>query len=369
MTDLLEGVRVIDLSQWLPGPAAGQLLADLGAEVIKVEPPAGDPMRRLGPLDEDAISVWYKLVNAGKKVVRLDLKSEAGRGAFASLLSAADVLLESYRPGTLEKLGFDLERRQQLSPSLVHCALSGYGQTGPLAQSAGHDINYLSLGGGLLASGPAERPVAAFPPIADHASALQAVTAILAALLRRQRTGQGASLDISLTETVLAWQALPLTAALREGELGREEGVLNGGAAFYRIYRCADGRFVSLGAIEPKFWANFCRAVKREAWIERQEEPLPQTELSAEVAELFASLPLEHWESLLGEVDCCFQPVLTPREVLSHRQIRARGQLTQIEGADARIEVGFGGWIDHQPPVRRAPLGELTPEEALARWR
>ena len=215
-------------------------------------------MRRLGPLDEDAISVWYKLVNAGKKVVRLDLKSEAGRGAFASLLSAADVLLESYRPGTLEKLGFDLERRQQLSPSLVHCALSGYGQTGPLAQSAGHDINYLSLGGGLLASGPAERPVAAFPPIADHASALQAVTAILAALLRRQRTGQGASLDISLTETVSPGRPCPDGPREESWTRGRRERR----AAFYRIYRCADGRFVSLGAINRSS-GQLRRAVKR----------------------------------------------------------------------------------------------------------
>jgi len=369
LTDLLEGVRVIDLSQWLPGPAAGQLLADLGADVVKVEPPAGDPMRGLGPLDEDRVSAWFKLVNAGKKIVRLDLKTEEGRTGFARLLAASDVLLESYRPGTLEKLGFSLERRQQLRPDLVHCALSGYGQTGPLSRTGGHDINYLSLGGGLLASGPAERPIAAFPPVADHAAALQAAMAILAALFRRLRSGKGASLDISLTETVLAWQALPLTAALREAGVGREEGVLNGGAAYYRIYRCADGRFASLGAIEPKFWANFCRAVKREEWIDRQQDPLPQKHLSAEVEALFDSRPLSHWESVLQDIDCCFQPVLTPEEVLAHPQVLARGQLQRTEGADARVEAGFGGWIDHQPPLRRQPPRELSPEEALELWR
>lgn len=368
MSDLLQGLRVIDLSQWLPGPAAGQLLADLGAAVIKVEPPAGDPMRGLGPLDRDGVSAWYRLVNAGKTVVRLDLKSEEGRTGFARLLQAADVLLESYRPGTLDKLGFGAERRAALKPDLVHCALSGFGQTGPLAQAAGHDVNYLALGGGLLASGTAERPLAPFPPVADHASALQAVSAILAALFRRQRSGQGASLDISLTETVLAWQALPFTAALREGSLEREAGVLNGGAAFYRVYRCADGGFVSLGAIEPKFWAAFCAAVGRTDWIARQGEPLPQQGLIAEVSALLEYWPRTHWESLLRDVDCCFQPLLSPEEVAAHPQVAARGQLRRVAGPDPRIEVGFGGWIDGRPPPARAPLRELAPEEALAGW-
>lgn len=369
VSDLLEGFRVIDLSQWLPGPAAGQLLADLGAAVIKVEPPGGDPMRHLGPLDRDGVSAWYKLVNAGKKVLRLDLKQEAGRSSFAELLAASDVLLESYRPGTLNNLGFGIERRRELRPDLVHCALSGYGQNGPLAFTAGHDINYLSLGGGLLASGSVERPLAPFPPVADHASALQAATAILAALLRRQRTGEGASLDISLTETVLAWQALPLTAALRDGEVQREEGILNGGAAYYRIYRCADGRFVSLGAIEPKFWSNFCRAAGQEEWIERQQDPLPQKQLIDELEAFFAARPLHHWEELLWNVDCCFQPLLTPEEVLSHPQVIARQQVQQKTGCDPRVEIGFGGWIDQQPPARRAALREVSPEEALELWR
>lgn len=368
MSNLLQGLRVIDLSQWLPGPAAGQMLADLGALVVKVEPPGGDPMRALGPLDGDGVSSWYRLVNAGKTVVRLDLKSEAGREGFARLLAAADVLLESYRPGTLEKLGFGPERRAELRPDLVHCALSGYGQTGPLSRVGGHDVNYLALGGGLLASGTAERPVASYPPVADHASALQAVSAILAALLRRQRTGQGASLDVSLTETVLAWQALPFTAALREGPTARESGVLNGGAAYYRVYRCADGGFVSLGAIEPKFWAAFCSGVGREDWVARQQEPLPQQALIAEVAKLLESRPRAHWEALLEGVDCCFQAVLAPAEVATHPQVTARGQLRVVEGADPRVEIGFGGWIDGQPPPVRAPLREAGLEEALAGW-
>ncbi|MDF2096255.1 CaiB/BaiF CoA transferase family protein [Aquibaculum arenosum] len=370
MSNLLEGLRVIDLSQWLPGPAAGQMLADLGASVVKVEPPAGDPMRRLGPQDPDGVSAWYKLVNAGKTVLRLDLKSEEGKDRFAELLAAADVLLESYRPGTLNKLGFGAERRQALRPDLIHCALSGFGQTGPLAKRGGHDINYLALGGGLIASGTAERPVAAFPPVADHASALQAVSAILAALFRRTRSGQGASLDISLTETVLAWQAIPMTSALRGEAPQREGDVLNGGAAFYRIYRCADGGFVSLGAIEPKFWANFCSAVGRESWIVRQGEAPPQNGLIEEVSTLFASRPRSHWETLLNEVDCCFQALLTPEEVLAHPQVQARGQVnvSGAEGGAPLVEIGFGGWVNGQPPARRTPLQEAAPAEVLAQW-
>ncbi|WP_366556285.1 CaiB/BaiF CoA transferase family protein [Aquibaculum sediminis] len=371
MSDLLEGLRVIDLSQWLPGPAAGQMLADLGASVVKVEPLGGDPMRRLGPQDPDGISAWYKLVNTGKTVLRLNLKSQEGKARFAELLATADVLLESYRPGTLDKLGFGAERRQALRPDLIHCALSGFGQTGPLATRGGHDINYLALGGGLIASGTAERPVAAFPPVADHASALQAVSAILAALFRRTRSGQGASLDISLTETVLAWQAIPMTSALRGEAPQREAGVLNGGAAFYRIYQCADGRFVSLGAIEPKFWANFCTAVGQENWMARQDEPLPQNGLIEEVAALFKSRPLRDWEALLNAVDCCFQALLGPEEVLAHPQVRDRGQVN-VSGADGSgplVEIGFGGWIDGQPPARRTPLQEAESAEVLAQWR
>ena len=366
---MLGGLRVLDLTQWLPGPAAGQMLADLGAEVVKVEPPGGDPMRALGPRDGDGVAAWYKLVNAGKTVVRLDLKAEAGRDAFAGLLAGADVLLESYRPGTLAKLGFPRERLAALRPDLVHCALSGYGQTGPAAAVGGHDINYMALGGGLLGSGTAERPVAAFPPVADHASAMQAVIAILGALLRRGREGRGAYLDISLMETVLAWQALPMTAALRAGgATGRESDVLNGGAAYYRLYPTADGRFVSLGAIEPKFWAAFCRAVGREDWIARQQETLPQRALIAEVAALFAGRDLAEWEACLAGVDCCFQPVLTAEEVLRHPQVRARGQAQARDGAEPLAEVLFAGWIDGAPPRPRPSLAEADAESLLAAW-
>lgn len=366
--DLLAGLRVVDLSQWLPGPFAGQILSDLGAEVVKVEPPDGDPLRRLGPRDPDGLSVWYKQINAGKTVLCLDLKARHGQDAFSALLSGTDILLESYRPGTLEKLGFDARRLTDLNRRLIHCGLSGYGQSGPLRLAGGHDINYMALGGGLAGSGLSHESVAAYPPTADHASALQAVVSILAAVIRRARTGQGAQLDISLMESVLAWQALPFTSALRgDAEaMVRGEGLLNGGAAFYRLYRTADARFVSLGAIEPKFWDAFCRAVERDDWTARQAEPLPQTELIAEVAALFATRAQADWSALLADIDCCFMPVLEPSEVLAHPHVQARGLARTVEGPS--VEIAFGGLVDGQAQQSRSSLRELDVAQTLAEW-
>ena len=362
----LAGFRVLDLSQYLPGPFAGQILADLGAQVVKVEPPAGDPMRGIGPSDPDGVSAYYRLVNAGKRVVRIDLKAEAGRAAFAELVSKADVLLESYRPGMLARLGFDHATLRELNPGLIHCALSGYGQSGPAAQKGGHDLNYMAWGGGLVSSGTAGRPVIAHPPVADYAGALQAVIAILAALLRRERSGEGAFLDVSLAEAVLAWQGGILTAALRGQAMTRGRDLLNGGAACYQIYETADGRFVTLGALEPKFWAAFCAAAGHPEWIARQSEVLPQSDLIGEVAALFKGRDLAAWQAVLGEVDCCWQPVLEAEELLADPQARARGLLRRTGDL---AEVLFPALLDGAAAQPRAPLEEVEPEAALRSWR
>ena len=286
----LNGVRVLDLSQFLPGPFATQMLADLGADVLKVEPPAGDPQRRLDsvtgkPGPENSRSAYYDVINAGKSVVAIDLKSADGKKAFETLVRAADVLLESYRPGVLERLGFGPGRLKSLNPGLVHCALSGFGQTGPNRLRAGHDINYVASTGALSVSGTPEKPVMAWPPAADYASAFQAALTMLGALVARARTGEGVYLDVSLAESMLAWQALGLTGAKLGGKPGRGENLLNGGAACYQVYATGDGRFVTLGALEAHFWANFCAAMERPDWTGRQFDPLPQTALIAEVAD------------------------------------------------------------------------------------
>lgn len=363
----LEGVRVLDLSQYVPGPFATLILSDLGADVVKVEPPQGDPMAGFQPRDADGISPFYKQLNRNKTVVRLDLKGEEGKAAFTDMVAKADVVLESFRPGVLDRLGFGADRLREINPAIVHCALSGFGQNGPNRLRAGHDITYLALTGALAATGPAEAPAVPFPPAADHAGAVHAVIAILGALLRRQRTGEGGSLDVSLFESALHLSYLGLTLG-RAGRLDREGDLLNGGAAFYRCYRCRDGRFAALGAIEPKFWQAFCTAVGRPDWIDRQAEPLPQTALAADVAEVFAARDLAEWEAVLGPVDCCFESVLEVERVPGHPHVVARGLIPAESPGDGAVDVLFPAFFDGAAPPPRRPLSGLNAQEILRKW-
>jgi crotonobetainyl-CoA:carnitine CoA-transferase CaiB-like acyl-CoA transferase len=370
LADFLRGIRVVDVSQFIPGPQAALHLCDLGAEVVKVEPPGGEPMRTFPPLDPDGVGAPYKLMNRGKTVVELDLKSEAGKHAFSKLIAAADVLVESYRPGVLDRLGFDRKTLERLNPGLVHVALTGFGQTGPYRTRAGHDINYMALAGGLAASGTEERPVAAYPPTADHASAIQAALAAVAALFRRRESGRGAFIDVSLAETVLAWQAIPMTLARRAGqEPDRGAQILNGGTARYHVYRTSDGKFITLGAVEQKFWAAFCRAVGREDWIALYDDPLPQTALISEVTALIESKPLAHWERVIDPADCCFHAVVELADLPDHPQIAERRLVHRVSAEPALIETLFPAWVDGEPPAVRAALRFGTASDVLARWR
>jgi len=369
LDDALLGVRVLDLSQYLPGPFATQLLADLGAEVVKVEPPSGDPMRSFMLRDEDGISPFYKQINAGKEVLLLDLKTPSDSAILADLIGGADVLLESYRPGVLERLGFGRERLRELNPRLIHCALSGFGQRGPCRERAGHDLTYLAMSGMLSLTGTLDTPVIPFPPICDYAAGKQAATSILAALLRRGRTGQGAFIDVSLFEMALSWQSFALTAAIRPGQaFARGRDLLTGGAACYQIYRTADERFIALGALEAKFWQAFCTTAGRPDWIDRQHEPLPQTQLIAEIQALFARRSLADWQQRFSMVDCCLEPILEHAEVIVHPQVQHR-QLLQSAGPAPRQDALLPVWVDDQPPPLRRPLRQSSASEVLAAWR
>lgn len=367
LTECLQGTRVLDLSQYIPGPFATLLMADFGAQVVKIEPPQGDPMRAFGPRDADGLSPFYKVLNRNKTVVRMDLKSPEGKAQLRDMIAAADVVLESFRPGVMERLGFGPAALREINPGLVHCALSGFGQTGPHAFRAGHDMTYLSLTGGLAVNGPAAAPSIVFPPLADHAGAMHAVMAILAALVRKTRTGKGVTLDVSLFESALHIGYLGLTLGLRGG-LSRETDLLNGGAAYYRIYQCADGRFAALAPIEEKFWRSFCLAVDRPDWITRQGEPVPQTDLTAEVAALFATRPLAEWETVLQPADCCFEPVLEPAEVGAHPQVKARGLVHVQGGSEPLADILFPAYADGAPPPPRRPHTESEAAGILAAW-
>jgi alpha-methylacyl-CoA racemase len=337
--------------------------------VIKIEPPTGDPMRRFILRDQDGISPFYKQVNAGKQVLHLDLKTAGGDEVLAELIAAADVLLESFRPGVLERLGFDRVRLLKLNPRLIHCALSGFGQTGPCRERAGHDLTYLAMSGMLSLTGTPETPVMPFPPICDYAAGKQAATTILAALLRRGRTGNGTFIDVSLFEMALSWQSFALTAASRPGQgFARGQDLLTGGAACYQIYRTADQRFVALGAIEDKFWQAFCATVDRPDWIDRQHEPLPQTQLIGEIRKLFTGAPLAEWQRRFSGVDCCFESILEPTEVAVHPQVQQR-QLLQTHGTGGRQDALFPVWVDDQPPTPRRGLRQVSTAEALTAWK
>ena len=356
----LKDIRVIDLSQYLPGPFGTRMLADMGADVVKVEPPGGEPGRHFDAEGRPGESPFWRLNNAGKTVATLNLKSDAGRAQMTALLERADILLESYRPGVLDRLGFGAEALQAINPRLIHCALSGYGQTGPLRHASGHDLNYEAMTGGLDQCGTVERPVIPFPPMADYAGSLQSVLTILGALHASSRTGKGCTIDIGMAEALLFWNTLSFSAPMPRGA-----GLLNGGAAFYQIYPTADGRFVSLSPLEPKFWDNFCKAVGRPDWKQRRYEPLPQTALIGEVSALFASRALVHWEALLPAADCCYHPVLTLDEVPDNPQVLARRLLDR---SGRWTDVLFPAWVDGSPPPPRRPVVEVPVEEVLARW-
>jgi crotonobetainyl-CoA:carnitine CoA-transferase CaiB-like acyl-CoA transferase len=369
LDDTLQGYRVLDLSQYLPGPYATRLLADLGADVIKIEPPGGDPMRSFLFLDDDGVSPLYKQVNAGKTVVQLDLKSESGQASFTELVKAADVLLESYRPGVMSRLGFDPDYLRSLNPRLIHCALSGFGQEGPASQRAGHDLTYMALSGMLHHIGTLDTPAIPFPPVSDYASGQHASSMILAALLHRERQGEGCYIDASIFETVLSWQSFGQAGVGRSGralEPGR--GLITGGMACYQIYRAADHKFVVLGALEEKFWRAFCTAVERPEWISRQHEQMPQTALIGELRALFATAPRDNWVDLLAGTDCCFEPLLAPEEVVEQPHVKYRQMIEPAQGGALPAEIRFPVMMNARTTRQRTPLREATVEKAAADW-
>ncbi|MCF8483529.1 MAG: CoA transferase [Rhodospirillum sp.] len=366
LKDALKGMHVVDMGQYIPGPFATLLLTDLGAEVVKVEPPLGDPMRVFGPLDPDGISPLYKVLNAGKTVVTVDLKAEDGKDQLARLIRKSHILVESFRPGVLDRLGFGASTLDVLNKSLTHVMLSGFGQTGPWRLKAGHDLTYLALTGSLAMQGTEDRPVMPFPPAADHAGALMAVIAVLSGLLRRLRTGRGAHLDVSLHESALALNGLGLALGSRDVDTGRCRDLLNGGAAYYGIYRVKDGGFLAFAPIEPKFWAAFCGAVGRPDLLHRQADPLPQEALKAELESLFSTKSRDEWVALLEPADCCVEPVLDPREVPNLPQVRERG-LSPM-GAAGVVDPLLPILLAESPPAPRSAMRLSDVEDVITAW-
>jgi crotonobetainyl-CoA:carnitine CoA-transferase CaiB-like acyl-CoA transferase len=359
ISSFLQGIQVIDLSRHLPGPLATLMLADMGAEVLKIEPPYGDELRSVGPEGPSGRSAYFDAANAGKRCRQLDLRSEEGRNELLRLVETADVVVESFRPRVLERLGVGFAAMRERNPRLVCCALNGFGVRGPSFDKAAHDINYLALGGTLSGTGPHDRPMFFYPPVADCSGAIFAVSAIVGALFRRTRTVQGCEIDLALADAVMPFHLFQLADISAQGKAPeREAGLMNGGAACYRIYPTSDGRFVSLGAIERKFWASFCEAAGHPEWIERQYEPTPQRLLIDEVKTFFAALTCEQAEAQFARADCCFAPVLSLEQAIASPHQAARGLLRK--GADGLWQALFPAIVDGVPPRMREPLADET---------
>ncbi len=354
----LAGTRVLDLSRHLPGPLATLLLADMGAEVTKIESPAGDEMRFIGPVGPNGRSLFFDAVNAGKRSVRLDLKTAAGKRELRALSSSADVLVESFRPGVMARLGLGADVLRAENPRLIYIALSGYGQDGPMRDVAGHDANYLALNGVLSASGPAHSPSYMHPPVADCSASLFAVSTVLGALLARGRDDLGCEIDLALADVTMPFQLFSLAALGSFGHVPRpEQEFLNGGWACYRPYRLADGRDVALGAIESHFWRSFCDTAERPDWLARHAEPLPQTALIAELAAYFATMSRSECESRFAGADCCLSVVQDLREAVDSRHVRERRLVRHHPGMGI-YEAAYPVCVDGMRPGLRTPVRE-----------
>jgi alpha-methylacyl-CoA racemase len=347
----LQDIRVLDLSQYIPGPFATLLLADFGADVLKIEPPIGDEMRNLGPRDKSGNPIFYESINAGKRVRRMDLKQPAVREEFLQLAASVDVLMESFRPGVMARLGLDHATVSARNPGLVYCSLSGYGVGGPLEQAAGHDANYLAQAGVLHRNGDTA-PMYFDPPIADTTGSLFAVIAIQGALRARDRTGRGCFIDIALADVAVPLQLFRVADYGARGySPSRNETYLNGGAARYRVYRTADDRHIALGAMEEKFWRCFCETAGRPEWIARIDEPMPQTQLTSDIAAYFATLTLEVCTTRLAAPDCCVTPVLSVGESMESSYCRQRGLVRRSDSGD--LQALFPARVDGEAPAMR----------------
>jgi alpha-methylacyl-CoA racemase len=363
----LSGLRVLDLTRLLPGGFCTLLFADLGAEVLKVEDTAmGDYIRWAPPYyegaEDSAKSALYLSLNRGKRSIRLNLKEERGREVLLRLVREYDVLVEGNRPGVMDRLGVGYERLAQENPALVYCAITGYGQDGPYRDRSGHDMNYLGLVGLLGLTGEKDGPpVQAAGQIADlGGGGLMAAFGILAALRERDRSGKGQLVDVSMADGALSWLAMVAGRYFAEGVAPkRGELELAGRLICYRPYACSDG-WVSLGALEPKFWQAWCRGVGREDLIEKQFEA-PGSDAHAEVEQVFLARTREEWREFASQHDCCLEPVLELDEALGSELVRAREMVVELNqpGTDGVRQLGM--------PVKfsRTPGGPQGPGPVL----
>ena len=352
----LAGVRVLDLTRLLPGPMATLHLADLGADVIKVEDTGtGDYARAMGHVRE-GVSDFFRLLNRNKRAIRIDLKQARGRDAFLRLVDKADVVVEGFRPGVMAKLGLGYEALAARNPRIVVCSITGYGQDGPYRDRAGHDINYIGYAGvGNEIGAEGGPPVVPNFQIADLAGgALVPVMGMLAALLDARASGRGRHVDVAMTDAVLAHAIFPLLGVLEHGRTPpRGTTMLSGGLACYNVYRTRDGGWMAVGALERKFWETLCDILgcpelKPQHIVYGDEARAARDRLAA----IFATRSRAEWTAAFARADCCVSPVLEMHEALADGHLRARGMIVD------------GGGLPHfAPPVKLSGL-EFDPGRA-----
>lgn len=356
----LTGLRVLDLSRLLPGGQCTLMLADMGADVVKVEEPKrGDYIRLASPFDERGVSPLHLCYNRNKRSLALDLKSEAGVSALLRMVKGADALVDSFRPGVMDRLGVGYERLRRENPALVHCAITGYGQEGPLAQAPGHDLNFQALGGVVELTGAAGGdPQVPGALIADMGAGMWAAFAILASARLAERTGRGQFIDVSMLDAAMGFLSIHGQTFLSTGRSpGREETRHNGRRPCYRLYPTKDGRMLSVACSEPKFWVNLCKLIGRDDFYE---DYAARGERRAEVIraldEIFRTKTLEEWTALFEGSDVCASPALTMRESFGHAQVNAGGLVREYRHP---VEGTYPGT---RPPPR---FSGLPPRDAL----
>jgi alpha-methylacyl-CoA racemase len=371
MAGPLKGLKILDFTTLLPGPYATMVLADLGADVLRVvsgtRPDLADFMPPCIPGTN--LSCATAVLGRGKRCLALNLKDQRAGAVVLKLIESHDILIEQFRPGVMAKFGLDYETLKAANPSLIYCSLTGYGQTGPLKNRAGHDINYLARSGIMAYSGrKTTGPSLTGMQIADIASGSNnAVIGILAAVVHRQRTGEGQHVDVSMTDGVIAFNALAGAAFLADGtETRREEGFLNGGS-LYDFYETNDGKYLSFGGLEPQFFAVFCQAIGRPDLIPGGVAPQDITRIKEEVRAILKEKTRDEWMVLFGKVDACVEPVLTLGEALRDPHVEARGSVVEVDlpGGGKVKQLGHPIRYSATPPEYRSvgvPAGTHTRE-------
>jgi len=373
----LDGVRVVDLTRLLPGAFCTLLLADLGAEVIKIEDPQGGDLMRTLPPHVGGLSVYHHALNRNKRSLTLDLRAPEAGALLDRLVERSDVVIESFRPRTARRLkvsGDDLRSRH---PRLVHCSLTGFGGSGPYAERAAHDLNFVALTGLFEIDQPPDvadaKPFLHVPRllVGDIGAAWAAVAGILAALFRRERTGQGSAVDIAIHDVAASWLTFPAADAVVGGR-GRTPQPLpiRGDAACYNVYVASDGRHITLAAIERKFWRTFCERIGRPDMVPLQFVPAEQARLRREIADVFRRRTAAEWVVSFADVDVCLAPVKTIHEALDDPHLAHRRAFGSDGGATfVRAPIVFGsgnpaeaGSRERIPIVRARPLGADTDE-------